>query len=326
MMDYIANIKKAFRITWENKGLWVLGFLVSLGASSGNSSFNSGSSSGNSTTNTQIVQTYTDAVNWWNSLGAGLQIGLTAGVILIFLLFFLFFLYLSSRAEAGLIKAVDTIDAGSKMGLKEAWGKGKQGVWALYKQRLFIAVPIMVFSGIMLVLFMVFFYNAGLFDMAKLTSGKTTLIDPAPYLVMIPFFCVFVLVIVAWSMVTSVLYVFSSRIAVLKNKGVRESFKLSWILFRTDFKNIALSWLLNFVVMIPVSIVMGIVLVILLMIVVIPSVIIIIALSSVSILAVILVAVLMILIIWVLASIIGSIVQTYTSAYWTLVYKQLKAV
>ena len=117
-MDYTKLLTRAWNITWNNKYLWVLGFLAGLGQVSSNSSYRSGGSSP-STGGTPTLPEMPDFGAFWQD-NMVLIIGLSCLLFIISIAMWL----LRITAQGGLIAAVKQIEGGEKSTLGQSFTAG----------------------------------------------------------------------------------------------------------------------------------------------------------------------------------------------------------
>ena len=124
-MDYGNLLKRSWDIVWHNKFLFILGFLAALGSggsngnggANGNFNYQFGSEDVPSEMLDQVTQ-------FWTQYGA-----LVIGVICLGVIVSIILWLVRLVAQAGMISAVDRIEAGEKMTFSEAFsaGVGKLG-------------------------------------------------------------------------------------------------------------------------------------------------------------------------------------------------------
>lgn len=128
-MNYGEIVSRGWHITWNNKFLWVLGFLAALARISTN--FSSNSSNYSSSGNVDVEEI----------------LAVTAVVLVatcFFMIIGLVLWLLSLVAKGGLISAVSRIDAGEKVTLREAFSAGTEKILTLIGMNLLLLLPVIV--------------------------------------------------------------------------------------------------------------------------------------------------------------------------------------
>lgn len=304
-MDFTALIKKSFQIAWENKILWLFGFLSGgvASASAGNlSGFNFSIPAPSSETpkfeteqTDDLVLGAYDTVNQvpietWIFLGVIITI-----VVLAILAIGIFVTNWSASALVGSIlqrnSQKPTFGSGSKIGMKY-W-------WRFYLVSLVFGL---VLLGITLLL--------GFPVLILFLAGFT----PLAIAVLIAVALVFFIFLIVYSVIGSLIMVLSQRLIIHRSIGVMESIRLSGGLL----KNHKGDSLITYVVALGLNIVIGIVLFILLL----PLIIIGGILFFVNlwwVIAIVAVPVMIGLFIF------SGFLQAFNAAYWTLFYEHLAA-
>ena len=212
-MDFGKLLSRSWQIVWNNKFLFVIGFLAALGSGggSGGGIFNFGSFDESS---------FADPTNlagraelFWSQY-AGLII---AAVCILFLISIVIWL-ISLTAQAGLIDAVDHIDEGGSSSFGEAWAAGVSKLLSLVGLSLLLAIPF-VLLGLMAAavgIGAVFTDGAALFGVLGIVIA-----------------CLACL-LVPLGLFIQILYPFSQRAIVLQNKGAVESISHGWHVMREN--------------------------------------------------------------------------------------------
>lgn len=130
-MDYGAIVSRGWQITWNNKFLWVLGFLAALGSAGG------GGNGGN--TITRSFESGELTPEQLASIGA-FAIGLACFALILGLALWL----LGLVSSGGLIGAVNRIDGGEKVTLGEAFGMGTRKLGSLVGMSLLLWLPVIL--------------------------------------------------------------------------------------------------------------------------------------------------------------------------------------
>jgi hypothetical protein len=234
-MDYGTTIKRGWEITWNNRYLWILGFLAALGSAGGSSSnFSSNSSEMGQFTPEQIA-----------ALSAGLIALVCVGLIVGILLWLV-----SLAAQGGLVAAVAGIDRGEQYRFGQAFRMGWAKVWRLAGMSLLIFGVVIV--G--LIILGIFFALSGgtLFALFGLGQGSNegALAGGLGLLALcfISLCCLLIPVFIALSF----LYAMALRSAVLDDRPAMEAIRHGWQVVRANLGPIIvlsiIFWLLSLLV------------------------------------------------------------------------------
>jgi hypothetical protein len=202
-MEYGNILNRSVNIVWQNKFLIVLGILASLG---------SGSSGGGGGGNGEPVQ-FLEFGEEFTALSAGLIVALVCVALIVGIVLWV----ISTIARGGMIASVDTIEAGEKTNLRQAWSAGWQKAWTLLGIGLLPAIPgIIVFvvgligsvayGGILAL------YGAELADSVGTTGLGITI-------------ALFACIVVPVVLVLSILRNFAERACMLENLGVIDAYR-----------------------------------------------------------------------------------------------------
>jgi hypothetical protein len=303
-------LRRAWRITWEHKILLIFGILVSMGMVG----MRLGLSSGQWEAAVQelppgLQQPIVDLMN--GPYAAAAAVALT---VLGFIVGFGLSL-LSVLGRVGLVHQVRAVEEYGVAVLKGGWLAGKQHLWQAFFVRLLLALPagIVVFVGALpaAVAWLLTVgqerLDAQVFGV--LTTGALGLIclGPAVFLSLL------------FSIPISVLQRLAVRACVLEKLGVRASIARAWGMLRENLGWLALVWLILLLISAGVVIVVGL-----------PLVVVWWLLFSTAWLAMFfspLFSVALVLLLglaaWLVASAIGGVLETFSSAAWTLAYREL---
>lgn len=247
-MEHVKIIKRAWRILWDYRALWVFGILLALTSASGG---NGGSGGGGDAFNHNgnmpfnIPGEFGQALReLGNSMDRFFQpnmanqlIGVAIVLVCVAVLLGILATIVQYVSRAALIHMVDHYEAtGEKLRWKAGWRLGwSRHAWRLFLVDLTIFLP--VFVGVL-----VLFGCAAMPVLVSVIGGG----EPTPLGIIstigLVFLVVFVLVIVAAAM--SLLMELVYRQVVLRNTGVFESIRLGWQTLRANFTNVFLMWLI----------------------------------------------------------------------------------
>ena len=296
-MDYLDILKKAWKITWKYKALWVLGLFA--GAGSGGSS-GGGGSSNYSTGSSDFSggdEVFRQAERWFTE--NLVFVAILAGL---FVVIGLVFWVLSLAAQAGLVHAANEAAEDRAPSLGEAWSVGF-GKWG----RTFMIGFVIGLPVVVAVLILVGIGTAagvsGAFmgdNAGAVAFGSMCLLLPA----------LFVLIIAA-SLIIGILYQLALRYGVLDDISYGQAIKRGW----GDLWAKKGAWVFWLVMLLP-GVAYGIVTVLLLMPFIIPATLLFIGEKYVIASAVVVLAILVMML-------PGAVYGTFVSSAWTVFFRRM---
>jgi hypothetical protein len=307
-MDYGEIISRAWRITWNNKYLWVLGFLAALtSVGSNGNSFNYSLDQGDFADPEQLMR-----------LGA---MALLVTCILLIVGFMLWLL--SVAARGGLVAAVDRLDNGETMTLGEAFGAGTRVIWRVIGIYLLVYLPVILVSALMGVLLAV---GIGGTAVMGILSG-----DPEAILagglgatmgLLFLCFCLLLCVMIPALIVLFYLAEFSLRAAIVDDLRVMDSIRQGWRVIRENLGPVILLAVLMFVISLMVGMALGVIMLPFAAILITPMML---TMGTGNSMDPFSLAWLIggSLCLGIFGAALMSVVQTWVSAVWTLAYKEL---
>lgn len=226
-MDYLGTIRRGFEHTWNNKFLWVLGFLAALGSgssfSNSNFSFNSG--------DTSALQ------NWLTpERAAALTAGLIGFTCIAFIVGIILWL-VSLSARGGLIAAVAQLEAGSG---KPTFGSAFRAGWRRVGRLVGMTILLFIIPAILFAILIAAF----LVPVTGMAVAAGSAEDPTGLLAgmggMAVLFCCVLFALGLFTFVLSLIYPFAFRGIILRDLGVMDSIRHGWEVFRNNLGNIIL--------------------------------------------------------------------------------------
>jgi hypothetical protein len=354
MLDIGKILKRAWHILWNYKILWIFGILLAItsGGRGGGSNGGGGSGGGSGYEFGGGQPDLSKAPQWIRQLNDWFQQNLVPlfvqpaqhistfiwiGVVL--LLIIIIFATISAIvryvSETAILRMVDEYEqTGTKVGFRQGWKKGWSRaafrIWLI--DLLIIAVPIFVLILLLIGLGLAVYSGAGASNHALLWTSVAFAVA-----CFLPFIVLFVLLMIF----VSLLRQFFVRKAALENLGVRESFRQGWQMFKHNWKDAGLMWLVMVglgigfalasvvavIVLIPVFVLTG---AVGLIVAAVPALIAfgISSLFTIAPLAWIIAALVglpfFILVLGSPLALIGGWAQIFTSSVWTLTYRELK--
>ena len=314
-MEYGQIIKKAWRIAWRYRFLWVLGIFAGItgwggqgsgGYSGGGRSFGSGGTSGGGSTSPfsagQLQQFGATAGKWVPLL-------ITAG--LIWIVFALLMWALNLAAQGGLVWAVNEIEDGRTPSLGSAWQRGFSHLWSVLGLGILVQLP--MFVAVLLLLAAVGVPVALAISRGGGAAAGAILPVCGSLVIGIP-------LILVMSFVLGIVYVIALRRIVLDGIGAIQSAKDAYKTFRARFKDTALMWLINWGLNVVAGLALAIPVVIVTLVLLVPGIAA--GFSRNWGLVAVLVGVWLVLLIAASLFYVG-VWGTFTSALWTILYRRM---
>lgn len=228
-MDYGKLFRRSWEIVWQNKYLFILGFLAALGGGSssgarGNVNY---SVPGPGSSEPFPADAINEFTRFWGQYG-----GLILGLICFFFILGIVFWLIRLAAQGGLIESVDRIEAGEKMSFSKAFSAGVARIWGLVGLNLLINLPFiligLLFAGIGVSIFTASM-NSGSFAGSSGAFGGL-------------FACIGLLacLLVPLGIVVAIIHPFAQRGLMLKQLSVVESIRHGWQVVRDNIGDVIL--------------------------------------------------------------------------------------
>ncbi len=238
-MDYGQLLSQGWKITWENKYLWILGFLAALTSSRANSSSFNYSSGFDPTAYTPEQL----------SAFGGAMVALSCFALFVGLLLWV----VSLVAKGGLITAVYKTSVGKEMNLEQALSAGSERIWPILGMNLLLYLPfILIGIGIAASIFFMF---AGVF-MDTVNNGSAESIMAGAGVFLVGFMFLFCILLIVGTFVQFI-NAFAYRGIMIQNMGVMQSISHSWQLLQQNFGEVFLLAVLFFIIAMGYGILMG---------------------------------------------------------------------
>jgi hypothetical protein len=231
-MDYGQLFRRGWEIVWQNKFLFILGFLAALGSSSGGSGGNfnfSVPSSGSSSSSPLPPDFVTELTTFWGTYGS-----VILGLLCFFFILGIVFWLLRLAAQGGLIESVDRIEAGEKMSFGSAFSAGVGRIGGLIGLNLLLNAPFFIFGLII---------AGGAF--ATVTSAIQdggAMSDATGGLLSIFAICggLLACVLLPLGVIVAIVQPFAQRGLMLKQLGVVDSIRHGWQVVRNNVGDVIL--------------------------------------------------------------------------------------
>jgi hypothetical protein len=235
IMDYVDTIKRGWRHTWNNKWLWVLGFLAALG------------SGGGSTYNTSNFQFGSEDFGP-GTITPELGMALAGGALVLVCVFFIIGILLwlvSLAARGGLITSVVELERGETSSFGKAFRQGWRKVLPL------AGMTILLFAVIIILVIVIAVVFAGTIvgAIAAGSSGSDSGQGMAAILgsLGIGLLCLLCLLI-PLSLILSLIYPFAYRGMMLRDMGVMDAIRHGWRVLRDNVAHILVLGFIFFIV------------------------------------------------------------------------------
>lgn len=306
-MDYGRLVSESWRITWNNKFLWVLGFLAAL--TSVSSSGNSGRTISQRLESGDVSPEMITAVS--GAILLLVCIGFVLGIVL---------MLVSLAAQGSLISAVARLDDGEKVTLGEAFGAGTQAIIRLFGVSFLLWLPVILV--VVLVAIIGIASAGGFAAAASIADNPERLFAGLGFLAicLVGLCCA----LIPLAIVISVVYEFALRGTMLENLGVTDSIRWGWRVVRNNIADIIVLLVLFWGIGILYAILVGLIMIPLALVVFVPTILMFNSGSTPN------VATMGLLIgggicLGVLGAVLNSVIVTWRSAAFTLAYRQLTA-
>ncbi|MBX3061008.1 MAG: hypothetical protein KF770_31505 [Anaerolineae bacterium] len=255
-MDYGQILSRSWRITWNNKFLWVLGFLAALTRISSNTSSYQTNSSEISPENIERMMQ-----------GMALLMGLGCFFLLIGVVLWL----LSLAAKGGLITAVSRIDNGERVTLGEAFSAGLSRILTLVGMNILLYLPMFLIGVVSVVGAIALLAGSGI-TFASFADEPSAAGEAIMATLGLIFFCFCGLIcgLILLGFFLQFINAFAYRGIMLRGLGAIASLSHGWQVFRSNFVEVLLLSLLFFVISIGFGMAVGVVLLPLALVLVVP--------------------------------------------------------
>ena len=308
-MKFGEIIKKAWRITWRYKALWVLGVFAGITGWAGSGGSTGGGNSARSASTNPFGSNFDPRSLLFEARSfIPLAVVMISGLVLIGLAWGV----LAIGARGGLVHAVNEAEEGRTPSLGAAWSAGFGRFWSLLALGLMLQLPLLLVGLAVAAAVLVPLLSA-------LLRGGT----PQPAAIIAPIcggLAIGVPLLLVGSFIFGIMYVLGVRFIVLDRVGAVEAAGQGYRAFRSRFKDNAFMWLINW----GLNLVSGIVLAIPIIVVVVAGVIPIVVAGRNQQAGPLVASIgLMVLVIVAIALFYNAVWSTFTSALWTIFYRRM---
>ncbi len=257
MIDFGKILKRAWKILWEYRTLWIFGILIALTTTGGgNFNFNSGRSPSDTSRPPWDVESLPPAlrqvVDWFEQDVLPLLthpeehistlIWIAAVVLSLALLIGILKTIVQYVAQTAAMRMVDEYEQGKgRLGFREGWRLGwNRRAFRLWLIDLIITLPpSLIFLLSLVGLIVVLVASTTSRPSNEVVTGMLiALLTGATLLIVFVFFVVMTFLRLLWE--------FFGRAAVLDGLRTMDSLRYGWTLFKRQWKNAGLVWLITF--------------------------------------------------------------------------------
>lgn len=229
-MDHFGLLKRAFRITWRYRPLWIFGFLLALCSGGGGGNFNfpgGGSDMGNGE-----FGGFGDAPD----VDPNMIIAIIVGICCLVLVLVVVSLVVQFVSRTALIRMVRQITEVETITFKEGWRMGwSRAAWRILGISLLIGLPITILSILLITI--------ALAPLLLLLTEETVLMVIGVGMT-IPLILFVILLLIALGVVIQPLQELAWRRTALSPQGVIDSVRQTVGLIRSRLKDVVIMWLL----------------------------------------------------------------------------------
>lgn len=232
-MDFGGIIKRAWKITWRYKILWLFGLFAGSSMSGGNG----GGGSSNYSSDFSEFQNL-DINNAASEFASGIEqyLGLIIFLIVFLVLIGIAFWIVSVAARGGLVYLVNEAAEERPVKAGPGWSVGFQYWGRLFLVRFLLYLPLVLIVVIVLAVTIIPLALAGSFDSDAFGVGMLGLCGGL---------AVLFLVLVVLGFVVELIDAFAQRHVVLGDTTAIEGIKAGWTNLKTRFKDSLLMWLIQ---------------------------------------------------------------------------------
>lgn len=228
-MEYGSVLKRAWEITWRWKALWILGFLVSLG---------SGGGGGGGSSSSVRVGDRIDLGEWgadfpevWAAIG-----GIVLGLVCLGLLLAIAVWVASTIARGGLIAGVQQVEDKGATSFGQAWRVGVKRFWTMFGISVLTGIPILILVALGLIgLGGGIAAAVGLFDVSEVVGGLGI---ASALLCGLSLCCL----LIPLAMVLGQIRIYAERAAILEDRDWIEAFKRGWQVLKENLGPTVVLW------------------------------------------------------------------------------------
>jgi hypothetical protein len=254
MLDIGKILKRAWHILWNYKVMWIFGILLAITTGGSGGGNNGGGSRAGLQTNYNFPGVNQHDPLWIQQLNAWFQqniepmaahperyiatfVWIGVGLLLFVLITGAITDLIRYVSEAAVLRMVDGYEqTGTKAGFKQGWRLG----WSRAAFRLWLIDLLVIALPVFLFVLILIGTGIGVFSYASSHNTTTSVVG---LVIAALAFSFFTLAFVLLMVFVSLLREFFVRKAALEGQGVIDSIRAGWQMFKRDWKNAALMWL-----------------------------------------------------------------------------------
>ena len=235
-MEYGKVLKRAWDITWRWKVLWILGFLVGLGSGSGSTGGGS-SYSGNWSRRVDLDRWRIDFPEIWAAIG-----GIVIGVLCFAFVAAIALWVVSTIARGALVAGVQQVEDEGATSFGGAWHVGVQRFWTLFGISVLTGIPVLILVFLGLIgLGGGIAAAVGLFEVSEAVGGLGI---AAAVLCGVSLCCL----LIPLAIVLGQIRIYAERAAILENRDWIDSFKRGWQVLKENLGPTIVFWIIFLVI------------------------------------------------------------------------------
>lgn len=231
-MDYGNLLTRSWNIVWNNKFLFLLGFLAALGAGGGGGGNGNINFSADSDTFALPEQVVRNIEQFWALYGV-----LIIGLIFVSFIVGIVFWLIRLTAQAGMIDAVVRLDAGKDASFRTAFSTGTSLIWRMVGLNLLAFGPFVLIGFIAAVAGITTVGGAAL---AEFTGAENAEAFLGGLGILLACFGLLACLFVPLYLLVQLIYAFAQRGLVLNQMGVVDSFRHGWVTVRENIGEVFL--------------------------------------------------------------------------------------
>lgn len=304
-MDYVSILKRAWKVTWEHKALWVLGIFAGVsGCTFGGGTGGDVSTGGMRRPNEADLERLADQLQQYLPL-------IAAVLVFVIFLSFLFWIF-AVAARGGLVVGVSACEEGTPRRLGELWQAGFARFWSLVGIDVMLSLPLIAVA-------------LAVAAMILVPLAATVFMDGEPGPELAAPLCgslvIGVPLLLVGTFVFGILRLIAQRYVMLGGQGAVEATVNAWRFFRARFVDSAVMWLLNAVLNIAAAFALAIPVVAIGIAVAVPLAVA--TRAGIGLGGVLALAGLLLAVVGVIALAFNAVWGTFTSALWTVFFRDV---
>jgi hypothetical protein len=308
-MNYGRVLARAWEITWRWKILWVLGFLAALGSGTGGGGGGGGGSTSYTTSGNEWP--YWQGYTWQGPEVPAGVIAAIVGVACLAILIGIAIWVVSVIARGGLIAGVQQVEEQEHTSFGLAWRAGARRFWTLFGISILAAIPLIILAVVGAIALIAMFAGSGVAFTSSNWAGATGIVTS---IVCGGAFCCGMIIL---SIILQQIRLYAERAAIMEDLGWIEAFSRGWNVLKDNLGATIVFWL----IFLAIGLVFAVVIMVVLAVTVLPFAAVVANIDPGPWLIAPIVCGGLIAVI--VAALINAIVQTFTSATWTLAYREM---